>query len=190
MLPLVVSFYTDDWDYPAHAERFRFECHNLKLRHRVDRLDSAGGYLQNCRMKPFFIRECLKEEKAPILWVDVDGSILRKPVWFDGLDADFAARLMPDHRARTWHVGTMWFNYTPKALAFIDKWCELTGELSDESALDDAWNCGADIESVNIPDPYFRICNGFTVPKSDTVILHRLSKSPSKIEYHRKAKGC
>jgi hypothetical protein len=49
---LIVSFYTNDWEYPAHAERLRKECDALKLEHHIKEMPSAGGYLQNTCIKP------------------------------------------------------------------------------------------------------------------------------------------
>lgn len=180
MLPLIVSFYTRDWEYPQHAVRLARECVALGLDFRIDERPSAGGYLENCCLKPYFIRDMLKLGR-PILWIDVDGSIIRRPVFFDGLDVDFAARKMAAGRARTWHVGTMFFRPTPAMIAFVDKWCELCGGLSDESALDALWNECQDITTSDIPQEYFQIARGrFYRPPTDTVIYHRISDGPSK----------
>ena len=35
--PLIISFYTDDWTYPQHADRLRGECDRLGLAHHIER---------------------------------------------------------------------------------------------------------------------------------------------------------
>ena len=180
MLPLIVSFYTNDWEYPAHAERLKRECEALGLEYRVERRDSAGGYIQNTCIKPFFIREMMLSEKRPLLWVDVDGSILKRPIFFDNLNLDFAAKHMTNARKRVWHVGTMFFNYTVAALKLLDRWCSMSGTLTDESALEEAWRGLNNISYTDIPANYFEVATGQYRPTSETVICHRLSKSPSK----------
>lgn len=178
---LVISFYTDDWNYPIHAERFVKECDSLGLRCRVEKLASTGSYLKNCCMKPAYIQQCLEDEKGPVLWVDVDGSILRYPAYFEsGLEYDFQAKRMTG-RKRTWHVGTMWWNYTEQARDFIERWKVNTGESSDESSLEFTWRQPHDLKSRDIPDEYF------VIGKEKGVICHRLSSSQMKRVENRKA---
>ena len=64
--PLIISFYTDDWTYPQHADRLRGECDRLGLAHHIERRPSAGGYLENTCQKPTFILECLQRYGRPL----------------------------------------------------------------------------------------------------------------------------
>ena len=179
MYPLIVSFYTDDWEYPQHAERLRRECDSLGLDHRIERRESRGGYLQNSCIKPEFIRDCL-QEGCPVLWVDVDGSIFARPDWFLDDNWDFQARKMDKrHRKREWHVGTMWFNYNDRVMEFVSQWVKNTGAISDESALEKTWR-QVKLKSVDIPPEYFQIESSRRPHLPDTVILHRISNSPIK----------
>ena len=189
MLPLIISFYTPDWEYPKHAKRFAEECAHLGLEYRIEQRDSRGGYLENTCIKPEFIRDMLHEEKRPVLWVDVDGSIYKRPNFFKDLDADFAAKRMPKNRKRVWHVGTMWFNYTPDILDFMDRWVELTGSLSDESSLEEAWKEFQWLKASDIPPEYFTIEERRKGPISGTVIMHRISQSPSKTKQVNRFNG-
>lgn len=182
--PLIVSFFTPDWEYEAHSRRLARECDDLGLEHRIERKESRGGYIQNSCIKPFFIRDCLREEKRPVLWVDVDGSIFKKPVFFLDENFDFQARKMdPRYRRRIWHVGTMWFNPTPATLSFVDAWCSRTGDMTDESALDQTWKAKEwGLRTRDVPPEYFHIArDGQHIPKN-IVIAHRLSKGESKKE--------
>lgn len=183
--PLVISFFTDDWEYPAHAERLKKECDALRLQSRIERRESKGGYIQNTCIKPFFIRECLRDAKRPVLWIDVDGSILKPPTYFLDTNYDFQAKKMnPRFRTRTWHVGTMWFNYTPQMLAFIDAWCDQTGDMTDESALDQVYKRKEwGIRVRDIPQEYFFIWRGRVGKFPRRVVIgHRLSDGESKRE--------
>lgn len=178
--PLIVSFYTNDWQYPQHAERLKKECDLLGLEHHIVVRKSAGGYLQNTCMKPFFIRECL-ELGRPILWIDVDGSILKKPFFFMNENYDFQAKRMAPDRKRTWHVGTMWFNPTQATKDFVDAWCENSGTHSDESALEHTirmkdWG----LRTRDIPPQYFVLYLKTGDVDNSTVICHRISNGESK----------
>lgn len=196
----LISFYTKDWQYPQHAKRLKRECDALGIPSVIQELPSTGSYLKNTCLKPQFILDKLKELKSPVLWVDVDGSVLQKPKLTYKIDVtslesprqeyaesplssgfDFAARRMAETRSRTWHVGTMWFNYTPAMIEFLEKWIENTGRISDESALEKTWqDHGWMIETYNLPPEYFYIeRRGKPIPQG-TVIMHRISSGESK----------
>jgi hypothetical protein len=178
--PTVISFYTDDWEYPDHAERLKKECDSLGLHHRIERLESQGGYLQNCSMKPDYIFKCLTEEKRPVLWIDVDASILNLPEYFVDLNADISAKRMPLHRNRTWHVGTLWVNYNQTALDYVKKWSDIPKEWSDELNFNLLYNSTPGIVIVDMPATYFRLTKPGKSQDPNTVILHRSSDGPSK----------
>lgn len=179
---LIVSFYTADWEYPAHGARLRKECDALGLRHRIEELPSRRSYLQNCCLKPAYIQRCLEDAKEPVLWVDVDGSIFRSPDFFSDADLyDFQAkRITSPKRTRVWHVGTMWWNYTDASRDFIARWVANTGASTDESAIEATWREGHALRHRDIPQSYFEILRDGLPPKPGTVIGHRLSKGESK----------
>lgn len=177
MYPLVVSFFTKDWEYSQHATRLREECKQLGLDSYIVEVESTGSYIKNCCIKPFFLRNCLKTFNRPILWIDVDGSIYKKPDYFLDTNWDFQAKKMPKSRSRIYHVGTIWINNTPQALEFLDKWCEKTGDMTDESSLDQTLKSKDwDLRHRDIPPEYFVI----GLKTEETVILHRLSRGESK----------
>lgn len=204
VMPLIISFYTPDWLYPKHAARLKRECQRLNLRYRIEPRKSAGGYLQNTCIKPYFIREMLKSSKRPVLWIDVDGSILKRPIFCENLSVDFAARKMPIYRKKIWHVGTMFFNYSANALNLVDRWCEEAGSWSDETALDNVWKRDLekevlseddfektlDLTFTEIPRTYFELARKASYkPTSQTVIYHRISNGPSKRAQFAKKKA-
>ena len=179
--PLIVSFYTDDWLYPTHARQLRAECNRLGLDSHIERRPSAGGYLENTCQKPTFLLECLERFQRPVLWIDVDGSIRRLPDHFRERGWDMQARRMPPVRPRTWHVGTMYWEPTDVALAFIRRWIELTGDMSDESSLEQAWQeQGHTLKARDIPSTYFEIPTPRRPMTRECVIFHRLSSGASK----------
>lgn len=175
----VISFYTQDWKYPQFARRLIHDCHCLDIPHRIEERLSTGSYLRNTCMKPKFIWEKLIELKSPILWIDCDGSLCERPTFFDGLDCDMAAKRMPPARVRTWHVGTLWLNYTPAVMSFMERWMKNTGAISDESALEKTWR-EQPINVVDIPPEYFVILQRGKLPRPGDVICHRISEGDAK----------
>jgi len=183
----VVSFYTANWKYPDHAKRLRKECEALGLPCYIVELTDTGSWLSNTRLKSKFIYDTLHQLKSAILWIDVDGSIIKLPTEID-FDADFAARLKPEGSTRQWHVGTMFFNWTPKSIELVSKWHKCTEAGSDELAFENIWRTGWDGRSQNLPETYFHIQHGTKPVPRDTVIYHRLSQDTSKKEFFKKTR--
>lgn len=187
MTPLLISFYTKDWEYPQHARRLRTECNGLQIEHDIRELKSTGSYLKNTCMKPEFILLMLMEHKRPVLWVDVDASVyknLHELGALARLGFDFAARPITNQkRTRKWHVGTMWFNPTVATLVFLKAWITRCGDMTDESALEQCWQKGemAALKTHELGTEYFQILrHANTRPPIQTVIAHRISTGASK----------
>jgi hypothetical protein len=184
--PLVVSFYTQDWEYPRHAAELKSDCARLGIEHRVEELQSKGRFTANCCMKPEFIRQKLIEEKRAVLWVDVDSRILKPLSWFRNTDHlyDLQARhTIKEHGRRTkWHVVVMWWNYTPEVLAFMDRWIDRTYKTmaeggSEEAALEWVRREGHNLRVRDMPWEY----SDFGNPKTaDPAIRNSISKGASK----------
>src|SRR5579863_10531217 len=79
MQPIFISFYT-----PAYADEAAGLIASLDqfgLRHDVQPITSAGNWISNCAVKPFFIRDMLRKYSgSPVVWVDADARIIRPPI--------------------------------------------------------------------------------------------------------------
>ena len=184
--PLIISFYTQDWQYPKLANALRQNCEELGLKHHIKEMTSTGDYVQNTSLKSRFIFETLTTFKEPILWIDCDGSLLDLPTLLDYplvTQFDLAARRHLRPKFRTWGVGTLWFNYTPVAVDFVGAWRDMVGEGTDEHAFEETWkNFATQLKVYELPDSYFHLLyKEWDEPPPGTVIAHRLSKSPDKM---------
>lgn len=183
----VVSFYTNDWEYPQHAARLAEECNSLQIAHDIKLLPSTNDYHANCRLKASFILDRLQQLKQPVLWIDVDGSLLKLPVELLELSQDYDVGLRPRRVVHSngyeWHVGTLWFNYTDSALNFLTTYAT-HGRGTDENKLQQAWTAHRlNLKVYELPETYFVVINNNNrknLPK-DTVIAHRISRSDLKI---------
>jgi hypothetical protein len=172
--PKVVSFYTEDYLY--HAKRLTGELDQLKLKHKIVKLDPIGDWIDNTRLKGRLVADELKY--GPVLWLDADSSIHKLPMFFDGLEADFCAWPKPNPD-RPWAVGHLWFNNTPKGIELAQAWareCENAPKgVSDEWALARAWKTVQGVKAIPLPRDYF----AYDV-NSDTVLSVRISGNASK----------
>lgn len=181
-MTVITSFYTPDWEYPEFARQLSQNCENLNLEYYIVEKQSSGDYVKNCNIKPFFIREMLEKFKKPILWMDVDGSIVSSPNLFftdDILNYDIAANRGRSNSEKI-HVGSIWFNYTKAAMSFVDGWCESVSNGGiDDGQFNSTWKKHKDIiKFYELPSNYFVIITKInSIPPEDSCIVHRLSNS-------------
>lgn len=184
----VISFYTNNWEYPAYAEKLRQQCDKFNLKHHIQLLPDTGDWLKNTKLKPQFILDAILQVKGPVLWIDVDGSLLAPPTFIlDRMHTmDFMVKLKPNGHKRKFHVGTMFFNNTESSIYFLKDWiseCEKS-YASDELHLDNLWKRFGDeytMKWCDIPKEYFvMLKNNTDKPPYDTVICHRESNGTSK----------
>lgn len=184
--PLIVSFYTQDWEYPKCANALKKNCEDLGLRHHIKEMPTTGDYVKNTSLKSQFIFETLTTFKEPVLWIDCDGSLLSHPKLLElplVSHFDIAAPRHLNPNFRTWGVGTLWFNYTPATVNFVAAWRDRIGEGTDEHAFEKTWQNFSDrVHIYELPNSYFHLLyKDKDQPLSDAVIVHRLSKSPDKM---------
>ena len=141
-LPLIVSFYTPDGDYPAHARQLTADCLKHGLEHCIVQKPSLKSWLGNCRVKPQFIKEMLLKHQRPILWIDVDSRILRPHTELNDPTWDIALHRSTTSTHRQWHVYMMGFNLG--ALPVLDCWIDKSKTTlgSDDSAFEEARKTG------------------------------------------------
>lgn len=186
----IISFYTTDWDYPKYAELLSKDCERLKTEYQIVERPSAENYVDNCNIKPFFIKECIDQYQGPVLWVDVDTTINRLPEELDDDDihqfdlAGYHNQRFPDRI----YVNSIWFNYTAAALKLIDRWCELVVNSIDDSAFNTALKTlGEEIKMLFLPGHQHRTLDWYYHPVPDgSYFVHRLSSSALKWEYKNK----
>lgn len=154
MAPTIVSFGAGDPAYHTAAARLRDDCRTLGLEHVVVELPGVAGqsWLQICRRKPAFYLEMQRKHRRPILWLDVDSRLRRLPPALDGATCDVAGFLRgfrylrdfdPVAMPRFFAPFALFFNYTPRAAAFLELLASIAEEapsdVSDDYLLQEAW---------------------------------------------------
>jgi hypothetical protein len=184
MRPLVISFFTQDWEYPQHAKRLERECWDLGIELYIKELESTGSYRTNCGKKPVFILDCLQEFRRPVLWLDVDASILKYPSQISNetqIYYDIAAvRKKPnlDH----WYVGSIWFNHTEPVLRFVSDWCDNSDGFADDGVFQETYTAHRANLRVKELDPAIHVIKsrGAAVTGDQVCFIHRISRGSSK----------
>ena len=154
MAPTIVSFFAGDPSYYSAAALLRDDCRALRLEHEVVELPGAVGesWLQICRRKSAFCLEMQQKHRRPILWLDVDSRLRMLPAVLDGATCDMAGFLRgfrylrdfdPVAVPRFFAPFALYFNYTPRAIAFLELLATIAEEspddVSDDFLLQEAW---------------------------------------------------
>jgi len=186
MEPLIISFFTSDWEYPEHAQRLESECRSLAIDSHIVEIESTGSYRKNCSKKPRFILEALEKFQRPLLWLDVDASIIRYPsalMTKDVLSYDIAAvRKKPQFDF--WYVNSLWFNYTPRTSAFVELWCQAANNVADDGAFQAVYAKNKSNISLLALDPamHMILSKDRSALDDDICFVHRTSRGQSKQE--------
>lgn len=187
--PIIISFFTDDWEYPKHAERLKKECESHGLEYHIEQRESTKDYIKNTSIKPFFIRDCIDKFQRPVFWVDVDALIMKK-IDIEIKDQDIAAcRYFNEKIKRSWSVASLFFNYTEKSKIFLDHWCDNSKNVTDEASFEITWQSLKEkVKILQLPESYNFVKWSYrlSIPE-DTIICHQLSKFEDKMR--RKVNG-
>jgi len=180
--PIVISYYTDNWEYAERAEILTKDCETFKLRYDVVELEDQGSWIKNTRLKARFVHQKLEEHKRPVLWIDGDSRILKSPLGITP-HADFGAVRAKSPSKKTWYAGTLYFNYTDEGREIARLWAESSVTGSDHAALENVWLNSFTGIIHSLPESY---CETRPEKSKSAVILTGNSKDSSKQQYFKK----
>jgi hypothetical protein len=160
-LPTFATFYTDD-AYLEVSRRLERCCRLFGLPFLRVRGEDLGSWQRNCNQKPRLLLDVRRQLRGPVVWLDADCIIQRRP-----------ALLLEEHDddALLWLGGvcntedyissqTTWWNDSPAALGMIEGWAALSlehpGSLADPllKRICTAWRGRAAIG--RLPDAYLK----------------------------------
>lgn len=136
----IISFYTNNWQYPAKAERLRQDCNRLNLDYVIEELPDTGNWKDNTRLKSSFVHDKLLQLKRPVVWVDAD-CILHKAPEID-LSCDIGAVKKQNPNPLFWYVSILFFNYTDGGIQFARRWANCPLKSTDHAAFEKVWKEG------------------------------------------------
>ena len=76
---IVVSFYTKDTIYEQEAMKLMASLQALNMDYDVQGIESRGNWRANVGYKPEFLLQMLDRHKQPIMWMDVDDTMVKRP---------------------------------------------------------------------------------------------------------------
>lgn len=152
--PVVISFYCGAQYYYDAAEQLREDCAKWGLESDIVEIEKRPeeNWIDICRRKIPFYLEMLRKHQRPVMWIDVDSRIVKFPHLLDGATCDIAGFLRqlkyisgfdPYASARFFMPCVLYFNYTPRTIAFLEFMAKLEREsqvaATDDFFLQEAW---------------------------------------------------
>jgi hypothetical protein len=170
MTPIFVSFYTPA--YAPHADKLISSLEAFGLPYDVRRVESSGNWVSNCSRKaPFLLDMLAAHPGKPLVWLDADATVEKRPDLFDTLDCDFAAHWRYGAELLS---GTLYFNATAAARRLLEAWhrqCALHPKQWDQVTLQGVIDRGVDrLRVERLPASYTCIFDGNM--SDDPVISH------------------
>ncbi len=168
----VVSFYTKDTIYEKEVEDLFASCQLLQINHYIEARKDLGNWERNCSQKPLFIYECLERFNEPLLWVDADGILLKKPsLHLPEFDFGLYFNDLKTKHARN---GTIYVSPTKKAKAFLLLWYEELQKrktVPDQPVMIDLIR-KVPLKIAPLPIEYSHVFDRDCIPIEKTVVLH------------------
>ncbi len=164
----VVSFYTQDSRYTAHAERLRASLDNFNLDYVIEPVADHGAWEKNCAYKSEFILKAWRASPIPVVWLDADATLTAEPELFARVRADFGLHKWTwdhAHADAGWEFcsGTLYFGKSPLVEALLNQWalrCRADPMTWDQVHLCSAWcdiSATSPLQTVWLPRAYLHI---------------------------------
>lgn len=183
--PTIISFAAGDDYYHDKARELASACESLGLNHSIDHFDDLGGldWGQICRFKVQFYKRKMQELDRPIIWIDADTKLLKRPEMFRNSKVDFGAMLRsgyltkfdPYVHTRQWSPAMFFFGNTPLTKKFLDHLCEVERKspdnITDDFVLQEAWASFNEEMTISLIPTKFQARSESDVTE-DSWILH------------------
>jgi tetratricopeptide (TPR) repeat protein len=183
-----VSMFTPG--YKEQAEKLKKSLDDFDLHYTIYEVPNQGTWIRNTQEKPKYIFRALEEYKCPVVWLDADAIVKKKPELFKTIRDDIAF-----YTIKEWDdmlTGTMFFNYNRRVKEFISNWiynCEINN-LPDQRVFIDLMKKDNTLQKGKLPVEYVKIFDNPHQDCDDPVIIHNqasrgLKDKVNRIDYVR-----
>ena len=169
---MLVSMFTTGTNYKDEADALVATCNEHKISHEVYEVDDRGSWEKNTQSKAIVIKEAMLKFKRPIVWVDADARFKKFPDLFLTAQADIMYYFLKEWKEIL--VGTLFFDFNPKTLAFVDKWIALndTNDLPDGVNFQTIILEDKTLTKGILPGDYCKIFDNNLIIAPDPVVIH------------------
>jgi hypothetical protein len=133
--PLFFSYHTNQ-HYADLAAGLKTSLERLGLEHFVMKADDKGSWACNVLAKAAMIQTAMDRFKCPIIWIDADCRVLRRPVELLECSADLAAHFLVPTAACT---AVLYLDDSPQIRRLLSQWdIEMRNHPADQEAFNAA----------------------------------------------------
>lgn len=142
--PLYVAYFTAGNGYAREAEQLAHSLNNYGLPYALQLVKNLGSWEANTSHKPTFIRDMMnRHEGTPLVYLDADARVRRRPVLFDELSRgdrgqwDVAVHYF---RGEQLASGTIWLGPGHRTWELVRRWetyCRANPTTWDQQCLQD-----------------------------------------------------
>lgn len=156
MTPIYTAFFTKGTLYEREAARLVGSLARLGLEHDVVGIDPIGGWVANSRYTATHIVNMMQKHAGrPIVQLDADAYVWRRPELFDAMDADVAYYRLPSGQLAN---GTVYLAPTAKAFELAEAYRRITESgrhrTDEQKCLDDALGEVGGLKVFPLPASY------------------------------------
>lgn len=179
---LIVSFYTKNTIYEKEIEDLITSCKSIGIDYHIEGRNDLGSWEKNCCQKPLFILECLKRFQTPLLWVDADAILLKKPALaFEAIDLALFFEKTVSLGIKQVRAGTIYVAPTTASLDFVSLWhetcqaklsCNEEMPFPDQSILSSLLHETRSLIVDSLPLGYIQIFDRDVLPFEEVYIVH------------------
>ncbi len=180
MTPIYIAYYTAGTGYADEARELIRTLETFDLPHDVRAIADPGNWMAAVSHKPTFIAEMMAAHRRPLVYVDVDARIRRRPEYFDSLaasDVDLAAVWKDEEEL---FAATLYVGVSERAAGLIQAWraaCAARPDEVDQRCLQAIVERGIDAKIERLPAAYAAIFDARMCPESEWVISqHQASR--------------
>lgn len=124
MIPLYIGYFTIGTPYQMEAVECMKTLDAFGLEHEFVGVPNSRSWVRNCARKPEVIRKLhLKHDGRPLVYIDADARVRRKPIAFELIapDVDIACHYRNGGELLS---GTVYMGATADARRLLDLWCD------------------------------------------------------------------
>lgn len=123
--PIYIGYYTPG-DYEKDARTLTESLDAIGLPHDLINIGTGGTWQEITQRKAIIVKEAMiKHAGRPVVYLDVDCLVIRKPPMLYGLNCDVAAALFG---GKVLCSGTVYFGPTKKAMEVVDRWIQINAQ--------------------------------------------------------------
>lgn len=136
-LPLVVSYYTKGTPYEEEVKYLKDSCEKFKIEYHIEGILDKGSWEENCAIKPYFMRDKMRQFQRPLLWVDADAVFVQPMQFEEFMFTDLS--LLKYQNEEDFRVcvnaATVYVNATEGGLKALDLWCGYTESIKKTAGM-------------------------------------------------------